>query len=409
MARASSTESAGSTLSCITVAGPDNSARSSPAASSATPPTSLGDAASVDLDASKPAQKPAQPSAPRSRSSSAASSRNLAAARVWIQKGRRWELVDAAEAAPPPTVEDTFRSIAQAPKDEPARDGDRRRSARPRHSLLPSLNDTFLSGARVRARQGSRAAADAGAPRSRTVSGDTLVSRVSASSQRLLDDGIAALDLDWSVDALLEAAEQGEKSPVKRSRSARLGSGAKVAISSLATSLGKRSRGALESGKGKVKALRADKRHGVRLRETESESNGEDVVRLAKKPRLSTDSILESPSDAQPEPARKATHRRKVWLRQGLYVGQERDFDARLTESRNKLKKASKHRSAAVAKKPLLPLPMFAGERVIKEGRDFVLPFDTFNLLSWDQKPSDWNEIRKSELLSIPKCRPQRS
>lgn len=225
------------------------------------------------------------------------------------------------------------------------------------------------------------------------------MSRVSASSQRLLDDGINALDLDWSVDALLEAAEQSEKTTAKRSKSKRLSLGAKAAFNSLASNLGKRSRDALESGKEKLQALKAERRQSRILQdtETEAESKSEDVVKPAKKPRMSIDSVAESPSDAQPQSARKPEHKSKKWLKQGLYVGQERDFDPRLTESKNKLKKASKSRPDAVAKKPLLPLPMFAGERTMKEGKDFVLPFDVFNPLPWDQKSSDWNEIRKSE------------
>lgn len=88
----------------------------------------------------------------------------------------------------------------------------------------------------------------------------------------------------------------------------------------------------------------------------------------------------------------------KAWLPQGLYVGQFRDFDPRLSEKQNRAKKrAKKTRDDAV-----LPLPMFAAERLLNEDpkhvfRDFKLPFDTYNPLPRKVKVDGWVKLHKSE------------
>jgi palmitoyltransferase ZDHHC9/14/18 len=88
----------------------------------------------------------------------------------------------------------------------------------------------------------------------------------------------------------------------------------------------------------------------------------------------------------------------KVWLKQGLYVGQDREFDPRLSESQNRAKKR--------AKKPkgpdVLPLPMFACDRLLNEDprhvfRDFKLPFDTYSPLPRKVKVDGWIKLNKSK------------
>jgi palmitoyltransferase ZDHHC9/14/18 len=88
----------------------------------------------------------------------------------------------------------------------------------------------------------------------------------------------------------------------------------------------------------------------------------------------------------------------KVWLRQGLYVGQHRDFKSRLSESQNRAKRRSK--------KPrdddVLPFPMFAADRLLNEDphhvfRDFKLPFDTYNPLPRKVKVDGWVKLHKSK------------
>lgn len=91
----------------------------------------------------------------------------------------------------------------------------------------------------------------------------------------------------------------------------------------------------------------------------------------------------------------------KVWLRQGLYVGQHRDFDARLSESQNRARKRTKKMRENTA----LPLPMFACERLLNEDpkhvyRDFKLPFDVYNPLPRKVKVDGWVKLNKSKHIS---------
>ncbi len=81
--------------------------------------------------------------------------------------------------------------------------------------------------------------------------------------------------------------------------------------------------------------------------------------------------------------------KKKLWLTQGLYVGQ--DLDPRLESIFGK-------RSCSFSQqRKLLPLPMFSGARLLELGRDFKLPFDVFNALPRGQpKPEDWKKTHKS-------------
>lgn len=88
--------------------------------------------------------------------------------------------------------------------------------------------------------------------------------------------------------------------------------------------------------------------------------------------------------------------REKKWLVSGLYAGQPRVFDARLTEDKNR----RKSKTAEVTKfkeNSVLPMPMFAGERLLQYGRDFKLPFDIFSPLPAGQpKPDEWKKVNKN-------------
>jgi hypothetical protein len=83
----------------------------------------------------------------------------------------------------------------------------------------------------------------------------------------------------------------------------------------------------------------------------------------------------------------------KKWEQQGLYVGQYRDFDARLSESTNRTRRKSKKSKDS----EVLPLPMFAGERLLNEDRDFKLPFDVYHPLPRKVKVDGWVKLHKSE------------
>ncbi|KAL1998203.1 hypothetical protein VTN02DRAFT_6658 [Thermoascus thermophilus] len=86
----------------------------------------------------------------------------------------------------------------------------------------------------------------------------------------------------------------------------------------------------------------------------------------------------------------------KRWLSHGLYIGQDRYMDPRLNEAKNKIKSAGR-KSSGESQRKLLPMPMFAGERLLKNGRDFKLPFDIFSPLPPGQpKPDEWRKTNKN-------------
>ncbi|KAI8937575.1 hypothetical protein NX059_005290 [Plenodomus lindquistii] len=90
----------------------------------------------------------------------------------------------------------------------------------------------------------------------------------------------------------------------------------------------------------------------------------------------------------------------KVWLKQGLFVGQHRDFDPRLSESQNRAKKKAKKLKDNRA----LPLPIFACDRLLNEDprhvfRDFKLPFDVYSPLPRKVKVDGWVKLNKNRFI----------
>ncbi|KAJ5116422.1 hypothetical protein N7456_000770 [Penicillium angulare] len=83
----------------------------------------------------------------------------------------------------------------------------------------------------------------------------------------------------------------------------------------------------------------------------------------------------------------------KMWLNHGLYSGQEAsDSPPKQRKSKN-----SGKTSSDVRHRRHLPMPIFAGARLIKNGRDYVLPFDIFSPLPPGQpKPDEWRKTNKN-------------
>jgi [histone H3]-lysine4 N-trimethyltransferase ASH1L len=278
----------------------------------------------------------------------------------------------------------------------------------------------------------------------RSVSGETLVTSTSQSS--LLRNGIAALDLPWSVTSLVQHGSTGvedtsrqtsetrvshgeednlkaQKAAAKRakmeenaklwdtrkreakgkatrrsSRASILGK-AGEAVSDITTSvLGKRPREALDRGKDRLGDIK--RRASLRPKsvvEPILPTTAAFQSPIARERRLS-DSDLGKPLrpleaftvPRKPVPLRKD----KRWLNSGLYTGQTRDFDGRLSESKNK----RKHNAAPpINENKILPLPMFVGERIMKYGRDFKLPYDVFSPLPPGQpRPDEWRKTNKN-------------
>ncbi|PVH90123.1 SET domain-containing protein, partial [Periconia macrospinosa] len=90
----------------------------------------------------------------------------------------------------------------------------------------------------------------------------------------------------------------------------------------------------------------------------------------------------------------------KQWLTQGLFVGQTRGFDARLSGSQNR----ARLKSRKPKENTVLPLPMFTtGEALDKDPRvvyrDFKLPFDVYNPLLRKVKVDGWTKISKNRFI----------
>ncbi|XPS94006.1 hypothetical protein M3J09_003332 [Ascochyta lentis] len=120
----------------------------------------------------------------------------------------------------------------------------------------------------------------------------------------------------------------------------------------------------------------------------------------SRRPRTATDTADEDDTDGALEQKEYLKPKTKTWLRQGLYVGQHRDFDPRLSEAQNRAKKrARKHKENS-----MLPLPMFAGDRLLSEDprhvhRHFKLPFDTYNPLPRKVKVDGWVKLSKNRFI----------
>ncbi|OAX84099.1 hypothetical protein ACJ72_01535 [Emergomyces africanus] len=182
------------------------------------------------------------------------------------------------------------------------------------------------------------------------------------------------------------------------------------------TVLGKRSREAMLKGKDRLKVI--NRRASLRPRNAVREATSHPTTSTStadgpalKKRRVSKgDAIdLEKSSaaavkdgGAQTPKSKPAPYKRKKWLSHGLYAGQDRYFDPRLTEEKNRIKFEKKN---AEERKKVFPLPMFAGKRLIEDGRDFKLPFDIFSPLPPGQpKPDEWRKTNKNVFVGDAAC-----
>ena len=257
----------------------------------------------------------------------------------------------------------------------------------------------------------------------------------------IMYDSIQVLDVDWEVDPLPEPRlDKQRQTPAKlhrqRSKSSGIATTASDVSEKTTSSLGKRSRETTDSINDEAQNMR--RRRGVRREFTEEEETDEEeyaedveeeeedgddadadsiIAPASKKARFSEEdgeimALLEE--DAAPKKKWAASKPRKprvpksrpwippnpfrpkTWLSQGLYVGQDPDFDPRLTETKNRLKKASMGLVPA-KQRTMLPMPMFSGARMLEKGRDFRLPFDVYGPLPPGQpKPEEWKKISKS-------------
>lgn len=261
------------------------------------------------------------------------------------------------------------------------------------HSIN-NYNENVLSGSAKRATRRKFETND-----SRTVSGETLVGASVESQEQSVQESVQILDREWSLGALpgetLKVSLEEEKEPERR-RSTRLDMLQKAMnmVEKTKSVLGKRGRESFDNGVEKMQT-RNGERENPRPMEFVTSTMGGPVTKRARLP----DDLFVKPLDSSNENKRKLARRSRIknWLGQGLYVGQNRDFDPRLTESKNRLKQSTR-KCSKTQYRALLPLPMFAGERTLDIGRNFKLPFDIFSPLPPGQpRPEEWKKTHKSK------------
>ncbi|KAK3068333.1 hypothetical protein LTR53_014182 [Teratosphaeriaceae sp. CCFEE 6253] len=135
----------------------------------------------------------------------------------------------------------------------------------------------------------------------------------------------------------------------------------------------------------------------------------------AKKARLSTKAALKEMSQAPAAPvalakAATASKGMKKWQKEGLFVGQDADFDPSLPGGKRKLQKKRPGSSAlnetstipAPSRRALVSLPMFS---YLDKTRDFVVPYDVFapSFKKGDEKPKDWHQVNRNRLVGEAK------
>jgi [histone H3]-lysine4 N-trimethyltransferase ASH1L len=251
----------------------------------------------------------------------------------------------------------------------------------------------------------------------RTVSGETLVNMENASQSTLAKESIATLDILWEIsqvfnkendedtidvntnpveDVTNKAEDEDDEDDAEEERLRQERSAAKKAKMEENNKLWEKRRKAAEKH-----ATRRSSRMPILDKASEAISSIANSV-LGK--RKATDNIQnlqlkKARVGSEPIIPKTSTKRReKKYLGSGLYAGQPRTFDMRLTESKNKRK--SDTSTLPFKENWVLPLPMFAGERLLKQGRDFKLPFDIFSPLPPGQpKPDEWKKVNKNVFI----------
>ena len=297
------------------------------------------------------------------------------------------------------------------------------RSGRQRTNVA-TYNVKVLSGTAIHApKKYCKEEEIAGEARRRTISGDTLIGALASGNSssatvkdvhRVISAGIDALDLQWSVKELPKSRSQigiagsPKKSPRKvklADNKFRRSTAAKVEkLTKTVSALGKRGRDTFEAGRKKVKReLRnlADTKEYAHI-DTEPVihevwSKGKLVVQEpARKKKKVEETAIKNP---EPEEARvekyKAGRKQKLWLNKGLYAGQvPQDWFSNYTE---KEKEAMPDMTTFKAN-DFMPLPMWHGQRLLHVGRVFKLPFDVCSPLPPGQpKPDEWRKTSSSK------------
>lgn len=410
-------------------------ASSNNASFTSTPPTTVADAASIASEPSKSDITAALPTLddPQAPTESTEPTEPIERIEDAVQ--------DSIEHVPDPAQQQTPQPSASEESPTPRRGRSSRASAR-----TPIYNIAKLSGTHIHGKRRANGDIVRG-KRRRTISGDTLVANDNAGSNPSMDSvverGIDALNIDWSLSgpntpqsARDEAKtrpttdnkkikkEKATSNPAPRISTRSSGAAAAAeAIVSKASSLGKRSRKMFENtriprelrrlqdtaefaGLESKPVLHTIWSNGKYIDPNDLDENGDPIS--SKRGKRHT-SEAQPEAEEEPEAAKEATptvatrqRRSKKWLDKGLYAGQPAPLDYTTGLSAAEKKKLAQLPELAPSGKvnKALPLPMFAGLRLLINGRDFKLPFDVCNPLPPGQpKPDEWRKMTKNRFV----------
>ncbi|TVY62754.1 Histone-lysine N-methyltransferase ash1 [Lachnellula suecica] len=254
-------------------------------------------------------------------------------------------------------------------------------------------------------------------------------------ANKLVNDGIDALDLQWSVNKKLPKSRSLRSLPSsvkklpKKQGVAPKGSRSRKSepfgvISKTLNAFGKRSRKVFEEVASKPKngdfnsLYNADgskkTREQRRLQDTlefkkidkvpvkeEVWSNGKLVQPESSRKRRKTEQAAEEAKSEEvklPEKKKPAGKKEKTWLQKGLYAGQESKTNLDWFHDYS----GEKAKDSLPQYKPtgLMPLPMWHGQRLLHTGRDFKLPFDVCSPLPPGQaKPENWKKTSTNRFV----------
>jgi histone-lysine N-methyltransferase ASH1L len=308
------------------------------------------------------------------------------------------------------------------------------RHSRRQRASVGTYNVKVLSGTAIHApKKYSKDKDPDSETRPRTISGATLVESLEAGNApteivpetarkdagTLVREGIEALDLEWSVKNLPKSRSQigfSQSPSAKRldtnRRKATRSTGEKIeSLTKKLTVLGKRrlddSLASLAKSKREIRNL-ADTKEFAHV-DTEPIvhevwSRGKLVVpepAQKKRKRAEEEAAkqvkLVEPESKSPEKKKPAGKRQKVWIGKGLYAGQEAanfDWFSNYTPAEREKIEATE----IFKENKCLPMPMWHGQRLLHVGRDFKLPFDVCSPLPPGQpKPDEWRKTSSSK------------
>ncbi|KAJ5632933.1 hypothetical protein N7490_009272 [Penicillium lividum] len=191
-------------------------------------------------------------------------------------------------------------------------------------------------------------------------------------------------------------SDNNSRQSLRRSTRASILDKASIFLERASSVLGKRSRDLDDKGKEVSRRASLRPRHLAPAKEEGLALAAEPVV---KKRRVSESDLSNlKPKDGSPseEPTAPPVpkYKPKVWMDRGLYSGQEASSSP---PKQRKSKNSEKTSFDIMRKRRHLPMPIFAGARLIKTERDYLLPFDIFSPLPPGQpKPDEWRKTNKN-------------